>query len=410
MLGHRQQAFNVKQTWVKQTWAVSILSIMLFFTAIGAFASSPVIVNEPIELTAPESGSPRSKLFQLVRIAKGLGIPWGLTFIDARTMLVTERSGALRLLDLLAKHVVPLKHPLTIFDRGQGGLLDIAVAPGGQWIYVTFSLALQEAGSLQGATALARFQLNFPATGMQTSTTNWETLIVTRSFDAEGRHFGSRIAFDDAGHVFFSVGDRGHRPNGQDLMTHAGSILRLTMDGKVPPDNPFVARSDALPEIWSYGHRNPQGLAFGPNKRDLWSNEHGPRGGDEINLIRKGGNYGWPVVSHGREYISRLRVGEAASKPGMIDPVKVYIPSIAPGSLLVYSGSVFTHWRGQLFSSALKLKHLNLVATDATKSLSEQRLLASLGERIRAVTQSPEGWIYFSTDNGNIYKMVLLEK
>lgn len=182
------------------------------------------------------------------------------------------------------------------------------------------------------------------------------------------------------------------------------------MDGKVPPDNPFVARSDALPEIWSYGHRNPQGLAFGPNKRDLWSNEHGPRGGDEINLIRKGGNYGWPVVSHGREYISRLRVGEAASKPGMIDPVKVYIPSIAPGSLLVYSGSVFTHWRGQLFSSALKLKHLNLVATDATKSLSEQRLLASLGERIRAVTQSPEGWIYFSTDNGNIYKMVLLEK
>ena len=157
-------------------------------------------------------------------------------------------------------------------------------------------------------------------------------MLITRSASTPGRHFGSRITFDGTGHLFFSVGDRGVRPNGQDLSTHAGSILRLTLDGSVPENNPFVQQRSALPEIWSYGHRNPQGIFYDRKKRRLWSIEHGPRGGDEINLILPGRNYGWPVISYGKEYWGPVQVGEGTEKEGMEQPVKFYVPSIAPGS------------------------------------------------------------------------------
>ncbi len=227
-----------------------------------------------------------------------------------------------------------------------------------------------------------------------------------RSASATGRHFGSRIVFDVQGHLFFSVGDRGVRPNGQDLTTHAGSILRLNLDGSLPADNPFLNRPGALPEIYSFGHRNPQGLAYDAKRERLWSIEHGPRGGDEINLIKAGENYGWPVVSHGKEYWGPMMVGEATHKAGMMDPVKVYVPSIAPGSLLLYSGKAFPGWRDDLFSGALKLTHLNRVSLNQEgQPVAEERLLESLGERIRALAEDPQGWLYLSTDSGKILRL-----
>ena len=206
--------------------------------------------------------------------------------------------------------------------------------------------------------------------------------------------------------MFFSIGDRGVRPNGQDLSTHAGSVLRLNLDGSVPEDNPFVKRSDSLPEIWSYGHRNPQGLSYDFQYKRLWLIEHGPRGGDEINLIRAGKNYGWPVISYGKEYWGPFSVGEAKAKAGMEQPIKYYVPSIAPGSLLLYTGGAFPEWKGHLFAGALKLQHLNRIQLNSLGQVDgEERLLENLNERIRSVTQSPEGWIYLSTDSGKIIRL-----
>ncbi|HSH29548.1 MAG TPA: PQQ-dependent sugar dehydrogenase [Thiohalobacter sp.] len=332
-------------------------------------------------------------------VAEGLGIPWGMVFLDADTLLFTERAGRVGRLDLDSGEVRYLDGVAEVYAEGQGGLLDIALAPdpaGSGWVYFTYAKPVDG----QGATTLARARLSGDRL------VEWQDLIVTRSRSDTTRHFGSRIAFDGRGHLFFGIGDRGVRPNGQDRTTHAGSVLRLNLDGSVPQDNPFVGRKDVLLEIWSYGHRNPQGLVYDSEHERLWMIEHGPRGGDEINLIERGANYGWPVVSHGKEYWGPVDVGEATSKPGMEDPVKVYIPSIAPGSLLLYSGRAFPDWRGNLFSGALKLRHLNrVVLNEQGQAVEEERLLQDLDERIRALAESPEGWIYLSTDSGRIYRL-----
>jgi len=337
--------------------------------------------------------------YQIEQVASGLQIPWGLAFLSENQLLITERHGRLSLLDIEKSTISEISGLPLVYAVGQGGLLDVAVEPGyqpGDWIYFTYSLDVDG----EGATTLARAKLN------QNQLERWTDLLVTQSTTDTGFHYGSRIAFDDAGHVFFSIGDRGHRPNGQDLTTHAGSILRLNLDGSVPIDNPFINQKGALPEIWSYGHRNPQGLLFDKITQRLWSIEHGPRGGDEINLIERGKNYGWPIISYGKEYWGPVDVGEGTEKPGMEQPVKVYIPSIAPGSLMLYRGLAFPEWQGNLFSGALKLRHLNRVVLDNSgTALKEERLLKNLNERIRAVTQNNQGWIYLSTDSGKILRL-----
>ncbi|MCP4494238.1 MAG: PQQ-dependent sugar dehydrogenase [Gammaproteobacteria bacterium] len=333
--------------------------------------------------------------FQTELVTQLRGIPWGMAFVEQEKILITLRSGSVVLLDLAQANTTQLHGLPEIEVDGQGGLLDVAIGPNyitEGWVYFTYVKA--------AATTLARAKIE------GNRLTNWEDLLISDSATDTSRHFGSRIAFDDDGHVFFSIGDRGVRPNAQDLTNHAGSILRLTLDGGIPADNPFVGQPDKRDEIWSYGHRNPQGLLFDNKTKLLWSIEHGPRGGDEINLIKKGANYGWPVVSHGKEYWGPISVGEGTEKPGMEPPRKVYIPSIAPGSLLLYSGDAFPAWRGNLFAGALKLQHLNRVTiSEDNKVIAEQRLLEGLDERIRAMTQSPEGWIYLSTDSGKIIRL-----
>jgi len=337
--------------------------------------------------------------FQINKIAEGLGVPWGMVFIGPDQILFTERNGKIGILVPASGKIIRITGGPKVMRSGQGGLLDVAVPSDykpGDWIYFTYSKKVKG----WGVTALAR------ARRKGNRLVALEDLLVTRSASRTGRHFGSRIAFDGAGHLFFSVGDRGVRPNAQNLLTHAGSILRLDLNGNVPEDNPFVHQTGALPGIWSYGHRNPQGMFYDRNQQRLWSIEHGPRGGDEINLILPGLNYGWPVISYGKEYWGPFQVGEGTEKEGMEQPVKFYVPSIAPGSLILYSGKAFPNWKGNLFAGALKLTHLNRVEIDNTgRAITEERLLVGLRERIRALAESPEGWLYLSTDSGKILRI-----
>jgi len=335
--------------------------------------------------------------FVLEKVIEGLGVPWGMTFIADDQLLITEREGNIKLYDTQSKTLTPLQGAPQVFAEGQGGLLDVAVPADfkpGAWIYFTFVRDSND----EGVTVLARAKL----TGNKLE--QWQDLLETQSATDTGFHFGSRIAFDEKGHVYFGVGDRGDRLNSQELSNHAGSVMRLTRDGRIPQDNPFIDRDDVLPEIWSYGHRNPQGMAYDAEHKRLWLIEHGPRGGDEINLVLPGRNYGWPVISYGKEYWGPMAVGEGTHREGMEQPVKQYTPSIAPGSLLLYSGKAFPAWRGNLFAGALKLKHINRVSlSEDGKAIGEERLLTSLDERIRALAESPQGWIWFSTDSGKVY-------
>lgn len=385
--------------------------------------SLPLILSLLAALVSTDSQAKPCEEYQLEQVAAGLGVPWGMALIGPNKLLVTERGGKLLQLDLTTGQRQTIMGLPPIYVDGQGGLLDIQLGPKvantssetsantdsdtalrnsskKQWLYFTYSKPV--AGL--GRTTLARAQLR------GNKLVNWQDLLITESATDTGRHFGSRIAFDNNGHLFFSVGDRGHRPNGQDLTTHAGSILRLNLDGSVPQDNPFVSgtnknNKNALPEIYSYGHRNPQGLTYDVKSQRLWSIEHGPRGGDEINLIKPGANYGWPVVSFGKEYWGPISVGEGTFKEGMEPPTKVYTPSIAPSSLLVYSGRAFTEWEGDLLSGALKLTHLNRVKLDGERATSEHRLLTELNERIRQIIEDEHGYLLIATDSGSIYRM-----
>jgi len=365
----------------------TLLLCLLALLPLQSYAASPQLIKS------------ENVTFTLEKITDGLGIPWGMAFISNTRLLITEREGSIKLLDTQSNSLIPVQGTPAVLAKGQGGLLDVAVPPdftAGDWIYFTF--VRDKDG--EGVTVLARAKLD------ANKLVQWQDLLETQSATGTGFHFGSRIAFDETGHVYFGVGDRGERPNSQELTNHAGSVMRLFRDGRIPQDNPFTQRTDALPEIWSYGHRNPQGMAYDSTHKSLWLIEHGPRGGDEINLVLPGRNYGWPVISYGKEYWGPLAVGEGTHREGMEQPIKQYTPSIAPGSLLLYTGDAFPGWRGNLFAGALKLQHINRITLSADgKAIGEERLLEDLKQRIRALAQGPKGWLYFSTDSGEIYVM-----
>ena len=357
------------------------------------------LVSLPGNAQSPHIIQSQDVTFTLELVIDDLGIPWGMAFISNNLMLVTEREGQISLLDTASGKSSPVQGAPLVKAAGQGGMLDVAVPRDfkpGDWIYFTF---VRDKAS-QGVTVLARAKL------AGNKLVGWQDLLETRSATNTTYHFGSRITFDETGHVYFGVGDRGVRPNSQDLTNHAGTVMRLKRDGSVPKDNPYVGQANVLDEIWSYGHRNPQGIAYDKEQQRLWVIEHGPRGGDEINLVLAGRNYGWPVISYGKEYWGPLQVGEGTAREGMEQPVKQYTPSIAPGSLILYSGKAFPAWRGNLFSGALVLRHLNRVTIDKqARAVDEERILVELKERIRALAESPQGWIYFSTDSGKIYRI-----
>ncbi len=334
---------------------------------------------------------------EAVAIYQGKDSIWSFDFLPDGKIIFTEREGRLRLLDPKTLNAVEVSGVPNVAARNQGGLLDVYLHPRfseNRIVYLTYSADVGEGMT----TRLARAELDA------------DTLVnLTVLFSAEppnnnDHHFGSRVVMSRAGNLYLSVGDRGERDQAQNLGSHYGKILRLKQDGSVPDDNPFLTEPGAKPEIWSYGHRNVQGLTIHPRTGEIWSQEHGPRGGDEINLIKKGRNYGWPVVTHGREYWGPT-IGEGVEKKGMKSPIHYWVPSIAPSGLTFYDGKKIPHWQGSLFSGSLVLTHLNRLVVDNHAVIKEERLLSALNKRVRAVRQGPDELLYFSTDDGSLVQI-----
>ena len=331
--------------------------------------------------------------FRLVPVGGPFDQAWGMTFLPDGRMLVTELDGNLRILQPGERPSEPLPGLPRIESYGQGGLMDVVLDPG---FATNRRLYLSHVWEAAGGktTAIGTARLDDDRLG------GFRIVFIGRAGAGSGRHFGSRLRFSADGKLFVTIGDRGHRPNAQDLGTHAGAILRLDPDGTAPADNPFVGRGGALPEIWSYGHRNPQGLAFDPATGQLWSQEHGPRGGDEVNLIERGRNYGWPAITHGRNYNGTSITNETA-RPGMEQPKTYWVPSIAPSGLTVYRGDKFPLWDGNLFVGALRAQLLVRLEIDGRRVVHEERLLTDFGNRIRDVRTGPDGLIYLLLDEHN---------
>lgn len=329
-------------------------------------------------------------------ISDDLDKPWSLAFLPDGSALVTERPGRLRRLTPTTDGQWQLSAPIgglpEIVARGQGGLLDVALHPDftrNGLIYL--SLAAPVDGGM--TTRLVRGRLE------QDRLADVETLFTALPASGNTRHFGGRIAFDPDGYLYLSVGDRGEMHRAQALDDHAGSIIRLHDDGRIPADNPFVDRPDARPEIYSYGNRNPQGMTIHPVTGEVWTHEHGPRGGDEINIIHAGRNYGWPVITYGIDY-SGVPIGEGRTEaPGMEQPLHHWTPSIAPSGMAFYEGEVFPDWKGNLFVGALAGRHLARLELDGTRVLRETRLLEDMNERIRDVRLGPDGHLWLLTDS-----------
>ncbi|MGB5773462.1 MAG: PQQ-dependent sugar dehydrogenase [Sedimenticolaceae bacterium] len=335
-------------------------------------------------------------------IARGLENPWSVAFLPDGGYLVTERPGQLRLVQADGKLVEsPIGGLPTVSARGQGGLLDVALHPEfekNRWVYLSYA----EAGRGGVGTAVARGRLD----GLRLRDT--EVLFRLTPKSSGGRHFCSRLVFDQRGYLYITLGDRGDRPRAQDLGDHAGSVIRLHDDGRIPEDNPFVGRRDALPEIYSYGHRNIQGATLDPASGRLWTHEHGPQGGDEINLLEPGVNYGWPVITYGVNYGIGTPIGEGGAKPGMAQPLHYWVPSIAPSGMSFYTGNAFPEWRGDLFVGSLKFGLLVRLSLEDGRVVHEERLLQDTLGRIRDVRQGPDGLIYLLTDDADDGQLIRL--
>jgi glucose/arabinose dehydrogenase len=329
--------------------------------------------------------------FRVEQVVTGLSNPWGMAVLPNGDMLVTERGGSLRRISDGRLLEQPVDGLAEVRPKGQGGLLGIALHPrfaDNGLVYLSFS------GEGKGGvgTEVMRGRLD----GMRLRDT--EVIFKAEPKSGAGRHFGSRLVFDANGYLFVSHGDRGSQDHAQDLDDHRGSLFRIKEDGSVPADNPFVGHADARPEIYAYGHRNIQGLALDPVTGRLWSHEHGPQGGDELNIERAGANYGWPVITYGVNYGIGTKIGEGTEKPGMEQPVHYWVPSIAPSGLAVYRGDAFPGWQGNLFVGSLKFGLLVRLVVEGDRVVVEERLLDNAFGRIRDVVAAPDGYLYLLTD------------
>lgn len=330
--------------------------------------------------------------FRLATVASGLENPWGIAFLPDGRMLVTERAGRLQVVSPDGSTQVVSGTP-EAWVRGQGGLLDVEVHPDfaqNRLVYLTWSKAVGEGAT----TALGRGRLE------GNSLSGFEEIFVANAATTTGAHFGSRIVFDGRGHVFIGIGDRGIMQAAQDPTNHQGTIIRLRDDGRVPADNPFVGREGFLPEIFAYGIRSPQGMARHPETGALWENEHGPRGGDEVNLIEAGRNYGWPAITFGINYNGNI-ISNDTARTGMEQPLTYWVPSIAVSGMTFYTGDRFPNWRGNLFVGALAGQHIRRLVLDGTRITHQEVMLNDIRSRVRQIKQGPDGFLYLITDEGN---------
>lgn len=349
---------------------------------------------------APDAAGQEVRAFQssdytlkLVTVTEGLRHPWGMAFLPDGRMIVTEREGDIRLVTKDGEKSQPLKGAPKAYVGGQGGILDIALDPNfatNSLVYISFS----EPGPGGAGTAVLRAALDLAAQSLS----GGKIIFRQEPKTGGGRHFGSRLVFAPDGTLFITVGERGERDRTQDLTINRGQVIRINPDGTIPADNPFVGVAGRRPEVWSYGHRNPQGAALHPQTGRVWTVEHGARGGDEINLPEAGGNYGWPVISYGRHY-SGAKIGVGTQEAGYEQPLYYWDPSIAPSGMAFYTGDVFDKWQGDLFIGSLKFGLLVRLELDGTRVTGEERLLDGLDDRVRDVRQGPDGFLYLLTDD-----------
>ena len=371
------------------------LSLALCIAAVAPFVSAKTLSEKPLSVKT-EAGN-----IQVKTIAEGLENIWGMAFLPDGNMLVTERPGRMRIVSTDGKVGEPLAGLPDIYAQGQGGLLDVVLAPDfetSKRIYFSYS----EPGKGGNSTAVSFATLN----GSKLEN-------VTRVFSQQpkinsGAHFGSRLVWAPDGTLFITLGDRySEKDKAQTLDNHQGKVVRIHADGTVPKDNPFVKTPGALPEIWSYGHRNMQGAAINPITKELWTGEHGPQGGDELNIDRAAKNYGWPVITYGENY-GGGKIGEGTHKDGMEQPNYKWVPSIATAGFIFYTGDKFPQWKNNILLTSLKEKAFVRLVVDGEKVTKEERLLnKELNQRLRHVVQGPDGLVYLVTDESKakIYQL-----
>ena len=398
-----------------------ILSILSLSTSLNCFASKNAPVTKSNKKGSKQIAYTIQSENQNIIVehlskfwSEDLGIIWGFDFFpssegideDISKLIVTERGGKMYFLSLTDGHRELISGLPEMVEVGQGGLMDVKLHPQfakNKLVFFSY-VARYEEGT---GTIVARAKLR------GSKLRDIKTLFKSSPPGSGGRHFGCRIVFKE-GKIYFAIGDRGDRHKAQDLSYPNGKVYRIYEDGSIPEDNPFIGKKlkngrKALAAIWSYGHRNPQGLAIHPHTGELWEQEHGPRGGDEINLIKRGKNYGWPVITYGKEYWGPS-IG-TTHKDGMEQPIKFYVPSIAPSSLMIYSGRLFTDWKGDFFSTALKDPHIsrvvirNIKGSIVPKVFKQESILNDFPHRIRHISEAPNGKVIFSTDSGHFYRL-----
>ncbi len=350
-------------------------------------------------LSCAQDKNPKNKEHFHEVVVKELDIPWGFVFLPDQSMLITEKSGELIHFKQGNKSLISGLPDVTVL--GQGGLMDIELHPNyneNGWIYLSYASS-EDNNENTANTTIMRAKL------IGNSLVEQQVLYKASPDSHRGQHFGSRIEFDNEGYLFFSVGDRGNRDvNPQDISLDCGKVYRLHDDGSIPDDNPFINSSIAKKAIYSYGHRNPQGMIKHPETGEIWTHEHGPKGGDEINIIKAGKNYGWPLISYGVNY-SGTKFTDHTSLPGMEQPLYYWVPSIAPSGMEFISSDVYTGWKGNLLVGSLKFQYLDRCVIENNIVVKQEQLISGLG-RVRSVKQGPDGYIYAGVENVGIVKII----
>lgn len=373
---------NLKNKYLAMKMKHSVFLIIGFISFLScAQDKNPVNVNHDYEM-----------------VVSGLDIPWGFVFLPDGSMLINEKAG--KIIHFKEGNKIEVQGVPEVYNRGQGGLLDIALHPDYEsngWIYITF--ASSEGEEEGGHTALMRAKL------VDGALVQNEILYKATPNTTKGQHFGSRIVFDTDGYLYFTIGERGNRDeNPQDITRDGGKVYRLHDDGSIPSNNPFVNEPKAKKAIYSYGHRNPQGMVLHPVTGKIWTHEHGPKGGDEINIIKKGANYGWPVISYGVNYAG-TKFTDITEKEGMEQPLHYWDPSIAPSGMAFITSDKYPGWKGDLLIGSLKFQYMDKMVLEDEKVVKEERLLDGLG-RVRSINQGPDGYIYVGIENKGIVKLL----
>ena len=383
-------------------WRWAIVGVGSLATWAIAGCSPPATSNNPVVPSAIASTPANPPQIRQTTVLSGLEHPWGMVWLPDGAQLITERPGRLRIVRQGVLEPTPIAGVPAVLAQGQGGLMDIALHPKfaqNRWIYLTYAHGTPDANR----TRLARAR--FDGKALQ----DVEVIFEVNQSKSGTQHFGSRLLWLPDGTLLLAIGDGGNPPvaldgqlirqQAQNRRSRLGKVVRLKDDGSIPPDNPFVGQADTDPAIWSYGHRNIQGLAFDPIAQRIWSTEHGSRGGDELNLLQAGKNFGWPLVTHSREYFGP-EITLERSRPGMVDPKVVWTPALAPSGLVVYTGDRVPAWRGNLFAGGLASQRVQRIVVDAQGAVVSQQEIP-IGARVRDVRQGPDGWVYLLTDEAD---------